>query len=94
MVSFNFAGGYPPFYSESEAKMFDLIRTGEYDFEDPVWDSVSPEAKALIGQLLVVDPEKRLTAEETKTHNWIIGEVSNSPLAATHEKMRKFYQVS
>lgn len=73
--------------------MFDLIRTGLYDFDDPVWDSVSLDAKTLIQQLLVVDPDSRLTAAETKRHPWIVGEVSDSPLAATHEKMRKFYQV-
>lgn len=92
VVLFILLGGYPPFYSESEPKMFDMIRNGDYDFDDPVWDSVSLDAKTLIAQLLRVDPEHRLTASETQQHPWIVGEVSDSPLAATHENMRKFYQ--
>lgn len=92
VVLFILLGGYPPFYSESEPKMFDMIRNGEYDFDDPVWDSVSLDAKTLIEQLLRVDPEHRLTASKTQQHSWIVGEVSNSPLAGTHENMRKFYQ--
>ncbi|GMH34700.1 hypothetical protein BSKO_02561 [Bryopsis sp. KO-2023] len=92
VVLFILLGGYPPFYHENETKMFDLIRKGGYDFNDPVWDSVSLDAKTLIAQLLVVDPNHRLSASETQNHPWIVGEVSTSPLAATHEKMRKFYQ--
>lgn len=33
--------GEPPFLANSEEKLFELIRKGELEFEDPVWDSVS-----------------------------------------------------
>ena len=41
VVLYVLLGGYPPFYDESEAVLFQLIRAGEYHFDDPVWDTVS-----------------------------------------------------
>ena len=36
-----------------------------------VWRGVSPEAKDLVSQLLVVDPSKRLTATEALRHPFL-----------------------
>ena len=33
--------GYPPFFHESEPALFALIRTGDFTFDDPIWDTVS-----------------------------------------------------
>lgn len=66
VILFILLGGYPPFYDESEPRLFRKIRQGKPDMNDPVWNEVSSEAKDLIANLLVVDPTKRLTVEEVR----------------------------
>ena len=41
VVLYILLGGYPPFWSESEPQLFDMIRKGKYSFNDPVWAKVS-----------------------------------------------------
>jgi len=53
------------------------------------WDSVSSSAKDLIQQLLVAEPEQRLTAQQALQHPWIIGDTAESaPLAEATTKLR------
>ncbi|CAB1318881.1 unnamed protein product [Coregonus sp. 'balchen'] len=35
------------------------------------WDSVTPEAKNLINQMLTINPAKRITAQEALKHPWV-----------------------
>ena len=51
--------GYPPFYDEDNAILFEKIKSGKFDFPSPVWDNISDEPKDIIRHLLVVDPKKR-----------------------------------
>lgn len=53
--------GFPPFYDESAAVLYAQIKRGDYDFPDPYWTEISPEAKELVSRLLTVDPKKRAT---------------------------------
>lgn len=53
--------------------MFQQIRTGDFSFDDPVWDHVSKDAKDLISQLLTVDAKKRLTVQQALSHSWLAG---------------------
>jgi len=63
--------GYPPFWDEDQQKLYAQIRAGAYDFPSPEWDTVTPEAKNLINQMLTVNPAKRIRAEEALKHPWI-----------------------
>ncbi len=63
--------GFPPFYDDNNAKLFQAIRAGEYDFPAPYWDNVSEAAKAVVRGLLCVDVSKRLTAEELLSQPWV-----------------------
>lgn len=40
-------------------------------YPSPEWDTVTPEAKNLINQMLTVNPYKRITAAEALKHPWI-----------------------
>ncbi|KAF3421625.1 hypothetical protein E2986_12179 [Frieseomelitta varia] len=40
-------------------------------YPSPEWDTVTPEAKNLINQMLTVNPSKRITASEALKHPWI-----------------------
>ncbi|KAL4424298.1 hypothetical protein ABPG75_001599 [Micractinium tetrahymenae] len=70
IILFILLGGYPPFYDESEPRLFEKIRKGSFDFKDDVWTAVSADAKDLISKLLVVDPRSRLTINEVLAHPW------------------------
>uniref|UniRef100_A0A6B2LAP7 Protein kinase domain-containing protein n=1 Tax=Arcella intermedia TaxID=1963864 RepID=A0A6B2LAP7_9EUKA len=92
--------GYPPFYNENDAKLFESIMSAAYHFHSPFWDNISKEAKDLIRALLVVDPAKRLTATQAKEAEWfkIAGNTQTKPLPSQlrekleqHNKDRKSY---
>lgn len=40
-------------------------------FPSPEWDTVTPEAKNLINQMLTINPAKRITAHEALKHPWV-----------------------
>ncbi|XP_076673386.1 calcium/calmodulin-dependent protein kinase II isoform X18 [Andrena cerasifolii] len=63
--------GYPPFWDEDQHRLYAQIKTGSYDYPGPEWDTVTPEAKNLINQMLTVNPSKRITASEALKHPWI-----------------------
>ena len=44
---------------------------GKYDFPSPYWDDISESARELIKNLLLVDAEKRYTAQQALNHPWI-----------------------
>uniref|UniRef100_A0A8V5HB83 calcium/calmodulin-dependent protein kinase n=1 Tax=Melopsittacus undulatus TaxID=13146 RepID=A0A8V5HB83_MELUD len=70
--------GYPPFWDEDQHKLYQQIKAGAYDFPSPEWDTVTPEAKNLINQMLTINPAKRITAHEALKHPWVC--VSAPPL--------------
>ncbi|XP_032597915.1 calcium/calmodulin-dependent protein kinase type II alpha chain isoform X1 [Drosophila grimshawi] len=63
--------GYPPFWDEDQHRLYSQIKAGAYDYPSPEWDTVTPEAKNLINQMLTVNPNKRITAAEALKHPWI-----------------------
>ena len=64
--------GFPPFYQEEQAELFDAIRRAQYDFPaDAAWAEVSADAKAFVQQLLTL--KGRLSAPQVLAHAWIVG---------------------
>lgn len=68
--------GYPPFYNESDAVLFELIMKGCFKFDERYWSEVSKEAKHLISNMLVVDPVKRYDTYQILAHPWITGKAN------------------
>lgn len=64
--------GFPPFYAENDALLFQQIKAGKYEFLRPYWDPVSDLAKDFVSKLLVVDPKRRMTAEQALEHPWLV----------------------
>lgn len=60
--------GYLPFEHDTMQGLFDIIRSGKFEY--PKWFSDS--AKNLISQMLVVDPKKRITLEKVIKDAWFI----------------------
>lgn len=50
--------GFPPFYDDDNAALFEAIKKCEYTFPSPYWDNISDEAKNCIQGLLQVEPSK------------------------------------
>jgi calcium/calmodulin-dependent protein kinase I len=96
VILFILLGGYPPFYDESEPRLFRKIREGIPDMNDPVWDEVSKEAKDLIMKLLDVDPPSRLTVEGVLEHPWMnppaSSPTSKKDLLRTMSKMKTSFK--
>jgi serine/threonine protein kinase len=82
--------GYPPFYAEDDDEVFDQILAGDFEYPSPHWDSISSEAKDLINKLLVVDPTKRMKAEEALKHPWLKGVTPDEHLQGTLSELKKF----
>lgn len=83
--------GFPPFYEENNKELFDKIKTGTFEFPSPYWDDISDMAKELIKSLLVVDPSKRLNAQEILDHPWVSGDSTpRTELPNVTEKIREF----
>ncbi|XP_037744389.1 caM kinase-like vesicle-associated protein isoform X2 [Chelonia mydas] len=85
VILFILLSGNPPFYAEEEQEsgrgqdrqLFRQILAGEYSFDPPYWDEISPAAKKLVSQLLDVDQDQRITAQEALAHVWIAGNVAS-----------------
>jgi calcium/calmodulin-dependent protein kinase I len=68
--------GYPPFYDESDAALFELIMKGHFDFDERYWSDITHGVKKLISHILKVDPFQRLDTEQILAHPWITGKDS------------------
>ena len=57
---------------DNDAVLFEKIKKGNYDADDPIWENISPDAKDIVAKLLTVDSAARLTAEEALGHRWVL----------------------
>lgn len=48
-----------------------MISYTHIQYPSPEWDTVTPDAKNLINQMLTVNPAKRVTASDALKHPWI-----------------------
>jgi len=63
--------GYPPFVKETQVELFKQIRTCDWKFYEKDWEHISPDARELIENLLVVDPEQRWTTGQSLKCSWL-----------------------
>ncbi|KAJ4934060.1 hypothetical protein JOQ06_006867 [Pogonophryne albipinna] len=70
--------GYPPFYEESETRLFSKIVKAQYEFDSPFWDDISESAKDFIRNMMQKTPSLRFSPEMALRHPWIIGKTARS----------------
>jgi len=63
--------GFPPFYGNTDAQIFDKILKCQYDFPSPDWDNISEDAKQFVGAILTLDPHARPTAADCLEAPWL-----------------------
>lgn len=62
--------GRPPFAGDNDREIMDKVAKGKYDLEESPFDKLSNSGKDLIRKLLVMDPKKRISAQEALNHPW------------------------
>ncbi|KAK9791856.1 hypothetical protein WJX73_005295 [Symbiochloris irregularis] len=72
VVLFMLLSGYSPFDDDDDHKVFQKIRRGQCDVDDPIWKRISAPAKDLVAGMLMVNPKKRLTAQQALEHPWLM----------------------
>lgn len=81
VVLFILISGYSPFDDDNDAVLFEKIKSGNYDAEDPIWENISAEGKSIVSKLLTVDSASRLSAEAALAHPWVQGTCFGSAAA-------------
>eukprot|EP00440_Ansanella_granifera_P043530 gb/GFBE01047184.1/.p1 GENE.gb/GFBE01047184.1/~~gb/GFBE01047184.1/.p1 ORF type:complete len:694 (+),score=178.32 gb/GFBE01047184.1/:1-2082(+) len=73
VVTYVLLCGRPPFWGSMDKKMDMLkqMKSESYPMSDEIWQSISPQAKDFVKQLLKADPKKRLGGEELRQHPWL-----------------------
>jgi len=74
--------GFPPFYADNDAQLFERIKKGKYEFLKPYWDPVSEEAKAFVRRMLKVDPKERASCAELMQDVWLSKQAKAAEAAA------------
>jgi hypothetical protein len=46
--------GYPPFYDERDAVLFELIMKGKFEFDERYWKDISVDARNIVSNMLQV----------------------------------------
>jgi len=81
--------GFPPFYADNDALLFEKIKKGEFQFLRPYWDPISDVAKDLIRKMLTVDWKQRVTAQECLQHPFVKAQAQELNKQQESEQMRK-----
>jgi len=76
VITFILLSGYPPFYDENDAVLFQKIMRGKFEFDPVYWDAISESAKELISMMLIPDPNKRFNAAQVCAHPWVSGKTA------------------
>lgn len=63
--------GRPPFNSKSNREVLEKTARGQFSLTGAEWDDISEEAKDLVGKMLVVNPEHRISTTDILNHPWI-----------------------
>jgi len=75
VILFIMLAGYQPFDADSLSDLYKLILSAKYNFNPKRWENISNDAKDLVRGLLTVDPQKRYSTKDIKTHPWILQHV-------------------
>jgi serine/threonine protein kinase len=81
-----------PFDTDDDYELYEMVTSGDIDYEREELDGVSDAAKDLMRKMLEVDPKKRITIEDALQHTWIKGNAPSVKLDNLHQHL-KIYNV-
>ena len=70
VIMYILLSGRPPFAGDNDREIMDKVAKGKYDLETSPFDKLSGSAKDLIKKLLIMDPKKRISAQDSLLHPW------------------------
>eukprot|EP00301_Raphidiophrys_heterophryoidea_P019328 c4282_g1_i1.p1 GENE.c4282_g1_i1~~c4282_g1_i1.p1 ORF type:complete len:358 (+),score=67.93 c4282_g1_i1:81-1076(+) len=83
--------GYPPFYEDDLGALFAAVHSGKFEFVPEHWADKTKASQDLISRLLIVDPHRRITAQQLLEHPWIKEDsLSNDHMQDAFEHFKKF----
>lgn len=65
------------------------LHTEVFQHQGGAWEYISSSAADLVGRLLTVDPEKRISAAEALNHEWICDREYKAPKTHLHETVEQ-----
>eukprot|EP00976_Prorocentrum_cordatum_P114661 1195879-Prorocentrum_minimum.AAC.4 len=83
VVLYSLLLGFPPFFDKCEPRLFKKIQKGAFPQNGEGWNSISKEARDIIKRLLIVDPKKRMKAEEALRHPWLTNKAKGNTIDLT-----------
>lgn len=88
--------GYPPFPTNELRRLCRHVIAGKFTFHPKYWAAISFEAKDLIQNLIVVDPQQRFTIDQTLQHSWLrsaeaqdVAKLAETDLTDNLKRLRK-----
>ena len=70
VILYTLVSGLVPFQGATKRDVYDESRNGNYSFRSAQFQGVSPECRDLISQMLMVDPDDRISVKEALGHDW------------------------
>lgn len=71
VIAFMLLSSQMPFYGRKRRHIVEQIMVGKFEFKGRRWKRLSEQSKAFVSDLLVLDPEDRMTADEAIGASWL-----------------------
>ncbi|KAJ6244539.1 ovarian-specific serine/threonine-protein kinase lok-related [Anaeramoeba flamelloides] len=68
--------------------LFQKIQESYLDFNEDLWENISPSAQDLVENLLIKNPQKRFTTQQALNHQWFV-DFEEDPKSFQTEMLRK-----
>ena len=62
--------GKPPFDGANDTEITEKVLIGSYHFDDPIWRSISEDAKNLVKSMMTYDYNKRVSCRQALENKW------------------------
>mmetsp|Transcript_29991 Transcript_29991/g.45695 ORF Transcript_29991/g.45695 Transcript_29991/m.45695 type:complete len:545 (+) Transcript_29991:128-1762(+) len=89
VIAFMLLSSQKPFHNKRRRKVIDMIMRCDYKFQGEIWNLVSSDAKDFVSKLLVLDPRKRMDANQARKHQWFANAYNLSDRRPTESLMQK-----